>query len=88
MKNSDIENEILKIQKRNKRVELDKRWETSFVRRLFICILTYIVVVIYSYLVKRFDSIFLTSIVPVIGFALSTLSLKYVRNVWEKRYIK
>lgn len=88
MKNSDIENEILKIQTRNKRVELDKRWETSFVRRLFICILTYIVVVIYSYLVKRFDSIFLTSIVPVIGFALSTLSLKYVRNVWEKRYIK
>ena len=88
MKNSDIENEILKIQTRNKRVELDKCWETSFVRRLFICILTYIVVVIYSYLVKRFDSIFLTSIVPVIGFALSTLSLKYVRNVWEKRYIK
>ena len=88
MKNSIMEKEINKIKDRNKRVELDKKWETSFARRVFICILTYIIVLFYSYLVKTFNSIFLTSLVPVIGFALSTLSLKYIRKVWEKRYIK
>ena len=30
-------------------------------------------------------NIFLSSLVPVIGFTLSTLSLKIVRNIWEKK---
>ena len=47
-------------------------------------LLTYIVVVIYSDLIRRYDYVFLTSLVPVIGFALSTLSLKAIRTVWEK----
>lgn len=79
----DVENEIKKIQERNKRVELDKTWETSWTRRICIMILTYIVVIIYSYLIKRFDNIFLSSLVPVIGFTLSTLSLKLIRKIWE-----
>ena len=33
-----IENEIKKIKERNKRVELDKAWETSYTRRIFILI--------------------------------------------------
>ena len=88
MKNNDIEMELKNIKQRNKRVELDKSWETSTVRKIIICILTYLIVLIYSFLVKRFDSIFLTSLVPVIGFALSTLSLKYIRKIWEKSYMK
>ena len=31
------------------------------------------------------DNIFLSSLVPVIGFTLSTLSLKLVRKIWEKK---
>jgi uncharacterized membrane protein required for colicin V production len=65
-------------------VELNKKWETSYTRKICICILTYIVVVIYSYLINKISNIFLSSLVPVIGFTLSTLSLKIVRNVWEK----
>ena len=80
----DLENEIIKIKERNQKVELDKAWETSLVRKLCICILTYIVVVIYSYLINKISNIFLSSLVPVIGFTLSTLSLKLVRNIWEK----
>ena len=80
----DIENEIKKIQERNKRVELDKSWETSWTRKICIMILTYIVVITYSYLIRKYDYIVLTSLVPVIGFTLSTLSLKVVRKVWEK----
>ena len=80
-----IEEEIKQIKERNKRVELDKKWETSMTRRIFIMILTYIVVIIYSYLVRNYDNIFLSSLVPVIGFTLSTLSLKVIRKVWENR---
>ena len=81
----DLGKEIKKIQERNKRVELDKAWETSWTRRICIMILTYIVVIIYSYVIREFDNIFLSSLVPVIGFTLSTLSLKLVRKIWENK---
>ena len=84
MDNNELNNEIEKIKQRNKKVELDKKWETCWTRRICICILTYIVVIIYSYLIRNFDNIFLSSLVPVIGFTLSTLSLKIVRKIWEK----
>lgn len=80
----NIEERVKKIEERNKRVELDKTWETSWTRKICIMILTYIVVVVYSYIVRNYDNIFLSSLVPVIGFTLSTLSLKLIRNVWEK----
>lgn len=84
MDNNELKMEIEKIKERNKKVEVDKAWETSFVRRLCICILTYIVVVVYSIITKNVTNIWLSSLVPVIGFTLSTLSLKVVRKVWEK----
>lgn len=80
----NIEEEIKKIKERNKKVELDKAWETSWTRRLCIMVLTYIIVVIYSYLINKINNIYLSSLVPVIGFTLSTLSLKLIRNIWEK----
>lgn len=80
----NIENEIKDIKERNKRVEKDKKWETSWTRRICIMILTYLVVIIYSYIIKKYDNIFLSSLVPVIGFTLSTLSLKLVRKIWDK----
>lgn len=81
MELKNIEKEIENIKSRNKRVELDKKWETSWTRKLCICILTYIVVVIYSYIVRNYDNIFLSSLVPIIGFTLSTLSLRYIRKI-------
>lgn len=84
----NIEKEIKDIKERNKKVELDKAWETSWVRRICIMILTYIVVVIYSYIVSKYNNIFLSSLVPVIGFTLSTLFLKLVRKLWQKNKTK
>ena len=84
MEIKQIEDEIDQIKERNKKVELDKAWETSWARKICIMILTYIVVIIYSYIVRNYDNIFLSSLVPVIGFSLSTLSLKFVRKIWEK----
>ncbi len=79
-----LEERISKIESRNKRVETDKAWETSWTRRICIMILTYIIVIIYSYIVRNKSNIFLSSLVPVIGFTLSTLSLKLIRKIWEK----
>ena len=44
-----------------------------------------IIVIIYSYLVRNYDNILFSSIVPVIGFILSTLSLKLIRKIWESK---
>ena len=79
-----LENEIKQIKERNKRVEKDKAWETSMTRKIAIAILTYVIVLLYSYLINKYSNIFLTSLVPVIGFTLSTLSLNLIRNIWEK----
>ncbi len=84
----DLEERIKKIEERNKKVELDKTWETSWTRKIFIMILTYIVVIVYSYLIRQYDNILLSSLVPVIGFTLSTLSLKLIRKIWEINYNK
>lgn len=80
----ELKKEIEEIKQRNKRVELDKKWETSGTRKVCICILTYIVVIIYSTLISKVSNVFLSSLVPVIGFTLSTLSLKFIRKIWEK----
>lgn len=85
MNNKELEKQLNEIKKRNQRVELDKKWETSYTRRIFIMLITYFVVVIYSVMIQKMDSIWLSSLVPVIGFLLSTLSLKMIRKIWEKK---
>ena len=85
MEIEELEAEVNKIKDRNNRVETDKKWETSWTRRICIGILTDIVVVAYSYLISKSTNIFLSSVVPVIGFLLSTLSLKAIRKIWEKK---
>lgn len=87
MELKDLEKTIEEIQERNRRVELDKKWETSTTRKVCIAILTYIVVIIYSTLISKTNNVFLSSLVPVIGFILSTLSLKAIRKVWEKKNV-
>ena len=82
----ELKKEIEEIKKRNKRVEKDKAWETSWTRKICIMLLTYVVVVTYSYVIREYDNVWLSSLVPVIGFTLSTLSIKLVRSIWEKNY--
>ena len=45
MELKDLEKTIEDILERNKRVELDKKWETSLTRKICIAVLTYIVVI-------------------------------------------
>ena len=53
----DFEKEIKKIKERNKKVELDKEWETSWTRKLCIMLLTYVVVVLYSFTINKISII-------------------------------
>ena len=62
----ELEKRIEKIEKRNKKVEMDKSWETSRTRKICIMILTYLIVVLYSYIIRYSNNIFLSSLVPVI----------------------
>lgn len=83
----DLEKNVEDILERNKRVELDKKWETSKTRKICIAVLTYIIVIIYTSIISKTSNVFLSSLVPVMGFLLSTLSLKAVRKVWEKKNV-
>jgi hypothetical protein len=82
MKNN-FEQRVAAIEARNKKVEQDKSWETSWTRRVSIAALTYVVVVTYLFAINN-NSPFINGAVPVAGFLLSTLVLKSIRNTWQK----
>jgi len=79
---------IDQIQKRNKKVEADKAWETSLTRRIIITTLTYLVMVSTMYFVLHSAKPFLDAIIPTLGFILSTLGLGAVKKVWLKHIYK
>ncbi|MBN2111508.1 hypothetical protein JW707_00245, partial [Candidatus Woesearchaeota archaeon] len=66
-----LEEEIKKIQERNRRVEADKAWETSWTRKIIVAVLTYVVVVIFFYF-AGLPNPFVNSIVPALAFVIST----------------
>lgn len=81
----NIEEEINKIKKRNKRVEADKAWETSWLRKIVIAILTYLVIVIFFYSMGL-PKPFVNSIVPALAFILSTLTIPIFKKIWLKYF--
>ncbi len=77
----DLQIEIEKIKERNIKVEQDKAWEVSWTRRIFIALITYIVAIIWLYLINE-TLVFLKSAVPVLGYLISTLSLPVLKKHW------
>lgn len=85
--NSDIkelEKRITDIEKRNKRVEGDKAWETSTLRKILIIILTYIFAVLYLKIADTTNPFF-GAVVPCVGFYLSTQTLNIIKRKWLNR---
>jgi K+-sensing histidine kinase KdpD len=80
-----IQKDIQTIKERNKRVESNKAWETSWTRRISIACLTYIVVCLFFLYIGVADP-FINAIVPVIGFLLSTLSIGLIKSMWIRYY--
>ena len=83
----EIEVEIEKIKQRNKKVEGDKAWETSLSRKLLITLFTYAVIVIFFHF-AGLPKPFINSIVPTVGFVLSTLTLPVFKKMWLKYFYK
>ena len=75
--------EIELIKERNKRVELDKAWETSKTRRMLIALMTYFVIVIFLFTIDASQP-WLVALVPTIGYVLSTLTLPIFKKFWVK----
>jgi len=80
---SNITKRLEAIEQRNKKVELDKAWETSLARKISIAVLTYFTIVLFFF-VAQLPKPFINSIVPTIGFVLSTLSLSFFKKLWIK----
>lgn len=78
-----LKDEIEKIKSRNRRVEKDKAWETSIVRRIAVAVATYAVVLLF-FLMTGTDKPALSAFVPAIGFLLSTLSIDILKSWWLK----
>ncbi len=79
-----LEARIKELEQRNTRVEADKAWETSWIRKLSIMVLTYLVVVSYLHFVVHIDP-WINAVVPVVGFFLSTLTLSLLKQYWISR---
>lgn len=76
-----LEKKIADIEARNQKVEADKGWEVSWQRRILILILTYLLVLLYFFLIEV-EKPFLNALVPTIGFFLSTLTLSIAKKAW------
>ena len=80
----DLQKQIDEIQARNRRVEADKAWETSWTRKIVVFILTYIVIAI-VFLVAELPEPFLNAIIPAVAFVLSTATIPVAKKIWIKR---
>jgi len=79
----DIEKRLSSIELRNKKVELDKSWETSLCRKITVAVLTYVTIVLFFF-VAGLPKPFINSIVPTMGFVISTLSLPFFKILWVR----
>ncbi len=81
---NELEKRVAELEARNKRVEGDKAWETSWTRRISIMLLTYLVVAFYLHFVVHISP-WINALVPVIGFLLSTLTVSLLKKQWLDR---
>ena len=73
------------IQARNSRVEADKAWETSLLRKILTLIVTYILASLVMYMIG-IPNFYLSSLIPTLGFFLSTLTFSFIKSWWARRY--
>jgi len=83
----ELEKRVENIEKRNKKVELDKAWETSYTRRFFLVVFTYLSIALYFKFILNSDP-WLNAIIPTLGFLLSTLTLPFLKKLWNKYIYK
>ena len=85
-KSNNTEKRLKNIEERNKKVEADKSWETSFTRRGLLTLFTYLAIGIYLRAVQ-IPQPWLNAIVPAVAFMLSTLTMPFFKRIWT-RYVR
>lgn len=83
---SSIEDRIAAIESRNRRVEAEKAWETSWVRIAIIAVGTYLAAALLLWMIGV-QNPFLGSLVPALGFLLSTQSLPALKRWWISQHL-
>ncbi|HSX09918.1 MAG TPA: hypothetical protein VLF93_07215 [Candidatus Saccharimonadales bacterium] len=83
----ELEERIRIIEKRNKSVELNKTWETSYTRRGLLILFTYLAIALYLKFIVGINP-WINAVVPTIGFLLSTLTLPFFKKMWAKYLYK
>ncbi|MFI3241655.1 MAG: hypothetical protein R3Y43_03725 [Alphaproteobacteria bacterium] len=83
----NIEQEIEKIKQRNTKVEADKAWEVSRIRKLIVAFLTYFVMICVMFSLGL-DSPFIGAIIPTLGFLLSTVGADLIKKIWVNKVYK
>jgi len=76
-----LEKELDLIKRRNQKVELEKAWEVSLVRKVAILVLTYLIASLVMYLIEV-ERFWLNAIIPTLGYFLSTLSVSFLKEKW------
>ena len=78
---ADLEKEVTELKQRNKRVEADKAWETSWTRIFIIFVLTYGAIAVYFY-AAGLPKPLINSVVPSVAFVISVLTLPFFKRLW------
>jgi len=79
----NLEKRIEEIEARNKKVEADKAWETSWTRRILLTIFTYLSIGVYMWAIN-IPRAWLNAVVPAIAFTLSMLTMPFFKKLWLK----
>jgi hypothetical protein len=87
MKIEELEEKVKKLEERNKRVEVNKAWETSRTRKILLIVFTYLAIALYLKFIVGINP-WINAVVPSIGFLLSTLTLPFFKKMWLKYFYR
>jgi hypothetical protein len=83
----DLKAELLALKARNKRVEAEKAWEVSSVRKFTIASATYLIASLLLIAIRN-ESPWTNALIPAAGYFLSNLSLPFLKKRWMSRYLE
>lgn len=86
-RNQNLEDSVSNIFARNKKVEIDKAWEVSWARKIIIILISYVAIGC-TLAFFGFSRAWISAIIPVLAFILSTLSLVFLKSLWLKYLYK
>ena len=84
---ANIEQRIRVIEERNSRVESDKAWETSKLRRFVLALVTYLVILYFLILINA-PNPYLNALIPAGAYLIQQYSIPFFRRFWEKNFYK